>query len=141
LSLPSPGRRKLTQNQRKISFSIGFELTSVGQSLRDSCSGRFVISFFSCLSMRTNGWARAIGSPVHVARACARSRKRSSHFESYVRSLSLYFCKRLFSGVEPMTSWSQGNNFTGTIIVSKIKHKLTIQFLPLKYWSVVLGKY
>jgi hypothetical protein len=40
-----------------------------------------------------------------------------------------------------MTSWSQGNNFTGTLIVSKIKHKLTIQFLPLKYWSVVLGKY
>jgi hypothetical protein len=52
------------------------------------------------------------GSPVHVAPACAGSRKRSDHFESYVRSLSEHFCKRLFSGLEPMTSWSQGNRFT-----------------------------
>jgi hypothetical protein len=27
-------------------------------------------------------------------------------------ALSLHFCKRLFSGLERMTSWSQGNSFT-----------------------------
>jgi hypothetical protein len=49
------------------------------------------------------------GSPVHIAPACAGF----GHFGSYVRSLSLHFCKSLFSGFEPMTSsWSQGNNFT-----------------------------
>jgi hypothetical protein len=52
------------------------------------------------------------GSPVHVAPACAGSGEGSDHFVSYVRSLSLHFCKRLFLGLEPMTSWSQGNSFT-----------------------------
>jgi hypothetical protein len=36
--------------------------------------------------------------------AC-RSREGSDHFRSYVYSLSLYFCKRLFLGHEPMTSF------------------------------------
>jgi hypothetical protein len=49
---------------------------------------------------------------VHVAPACAGSGKESDHFGSYVLSLSLHFCKRQFPGVEPMTSWSQGNSFT-----------------------------
>jgi hypothetical protein len=35
----------------------------------------------------------------------------SNHFGSYVRSISLHFCKRLVPGLEPMTSWSQGNSF------------------------------
>jgi hypothetical protein len=48
------------------------------------------------------------GSPVHVAPACAGS----DHFGSYVCNLSLHFCQRLFPGIEPMTSWSQGNSFT-----------------------------
>jgi hypothetical protein len=52
------------------------------------------------------------GSPVYVAPACAGSEERSDHFGSYVRSISLRFCKRLFPGLEPMTSWSQGNSFT-----------------------------
>jgi hypothetical protein len=52
------------------------------------------------------------GSLVHVAPACAGSREGSDHFGSYVRSLSLHFCKWLFLGLEPMTAWSQGNNFT-----------------------------
>jgi hypothetical protein len=52
------------------------------------------------------------GSPVHVAPAYAGSGEGSDHFGSYVCSLSLHFYKRLFSGLEPMTSWSQGNNFT-----------------------------
>jgi hypothetical protein len=45
---------------------------------------------------------------VHIAPACAGS----DHFGSYVHSLSLHFYKRLFPGLEPMTTWSQGNNFT-----------------------------
>jgi hypothetical protein len=47
------------------------------------------------------------GSPVHVASACAGS----NHFGFYVRRLSLYFCNRLFLGLEPMTSRSQVQNY------------------------------
>jgi hypothetical protein len=49
---------------------------------------------------------------VHVAPACARSVKGSDHFGSYMHNISLHLCKRLFLGLEPITSWSQGNNFT-----------------------------
>jgi hypothetical protein len=49
---------------------------------------------------------------VDVAPACAGSKEGSNHFVSYVCSISLHFCKRLFLGLEPMTSWSQGNSFT-----------------------------
>jgi hypothetical protein len=49
---------------------------------------------------------------VLVAPACAGSREGSDHFGSYVHSLSLHFYKRLFPGLEPMTSWSQGNSLT-----------------------------
>jgi hypothetical protein len=49
---------------------------------------------------------------VHVAPACAGSREGPDQFGSYVRSFFLHFCKRLFLRLEPMTSWSQGNNFT-----------------------------
>src|SRR3954464_9298043 len=52
------------------------------------------------------------GRPVHVAPACAGSGEGSDHFGSIVRSLSLHFCKRLFAGLEPVTSWSQGSSFT-----------------------------
>jgi hypothetical protein len=52
------------------------------------------------------------GSSVHIAPTCARSEEGSDHFRSYVCSLSLHFCKRLFLGLEPMMSWSQGNSFT-----------------------------
>jgi hypothetical protein len=47
---------------------------------------------------------------VHVAPTCAGSGEESDHFGSFVRSLSLHFCKRLFPGLEPVTSWSQGNS-------------------------------
>jgi hypothetical protein len=36
--------------------------------------------------------------PLHMVQG------RSDHFGSYVSSLSLHFCKRLFSKLEPMTS-------------------------------------
>jgi hypothetical protein len=52
------------------------------------------------------------GSPIHIAPACTGSREGSDHFRSYVHSLFLHFCKKLFPGFEPMTLWSQGNNFT-----------------------------
>jgi hypothetical protein len=52
------------------------------------------------------------GEPVHIVPACVGSREGSDHFGSYVDNLSSHFCKRLFSGLELMTSWSQGNNFT-----------------------------
>jgi hypothetical protein len=44
------------------------------------------------------------GSPVHVAPACIPSKEGSDHFMSYVHNLSLHFYKRLFLGLEPMTS-------------------------------------
>jgi hypothetical protein len=46
------------------------------------------------------------GSLVHIAPACVGSGERSDHFESYVHSRSLYFCKMLLPGLEHMTSWS-----------------------------------
>jgi hypothetical protein len=46
------------------------------------------------------------GSPVHVAPACAGSGEGSNHFGFYVHSISLHL------GLEPMTSWSEGSNFT-----------------------------
>jgi hypothetical protein len=52
------------------------------------------------------------GSPVHITPVCAGSEEGSDHFGSYVHSFSLYFYKRLFPGLEFMTSWSQGNSFT-----------------------------
>ena len=52
------------------------------------------------------------GSPVHVAPACAGSGEGSDHFGSFVRIISLHFCKRLFPGLEPVTSWSQGGSST-----------------------------
>jgi hypothetical protein len=52
------------------------------------------------------------GSPVHVVPTCVGSGEGSDRFGSYVRSLSLHLCNRLFLGLEPMISWSQGNNFT-----------------------------
>jgi hypothetical protein len=52
------------------------------------------------------------GSPVHVVPTCVGSGEGSDRFGSYVRNLSLHLCNRLFLGLEPMISWSQGNNFT-----------------------------
>jgi hypothetical protein len=51
---------------------------------------------------------------MHIALACVGSGEGSDHFGPYVHILSLYFCKKLFQRLEPMTSWSQGNNFTAT---------------------------
>jgi hypothetical protein len=49
------------------------------------------------------------GSLVHIAPACTGSRERSDNFESYVRNISLHFCKRLFPGLNP---WPHGHKAT-----------------------------
>jgi hypothetical protein len=54
------------------------------------------------------------GSPM-LASSCAGSGEEFYHFKSYVFSLSLHFYMRLFSVLEPMTSWSQGNSFTAAL--------------------------
>jgi hypothetical protein len=48
---------------------------------------------------------------MHVALAYIRYGE-GDHFGSYVRSISLYFCKRLFPELKLMTLWSQDNSFT-----------------------------
>jgi hypothetical protein len=61
------------------------------------------------------------GSPVHIAPTCAGSEEGTDHFGSYVYSLFLQFCKRLFPGLEPMISWSPNNNFTKLNITNQIQ--------------------
>jgi hypothetical protein len=67
------------------------------------------------------------GSPVHVTPACAQSGEGSNHFGSYVRNLSLHFCKKLFLGLEPTTSWSQGNSSTAAPELPFCGHDIVIQ--------------
>jgi hypothetical protein len=38
------------------------------------------------------------------------------HLGSYVRRLSLHFCKRMFPGLEPMTPWSQSQDNSFTVV-------------------------
>jgi hypothetical protein len=52
-----------------------------------------VVQYSALLDISTKG------NPVHIALTCAGS----NHFGYYVRTLSLYFYKRLFSVLEPMT--------------------------------------
>ena len=73
------------------------------------------------------------GNLVHVAPACAGSREGSDHFGSIVRSLSLHFCKRLFPGLEPMTSWSQGSSFTTAPRLPFHQITCSIRVNPLTY--------
>jgi hypothetical protein len=76
-------------------------------------------------------------SPVHVAPTCAGSGEESDHFGSYVRSLSLHFCKRLFLGFELMISWSQGNSFTAA---PGLPFKQFAQLKPTK-WKELAFQY
>jgi hypothetical protein len=46
--------------------------------------------------MATSSMHMLMGSPVHVAPACARSGEWSDHFGSYVHNISLHFCKSCF---------------------------------------------
>ncbi|KAM3213463.1 hypothetical protein ACQJBY_066065 [Aegilops geniculata] len=71
-----------------------------------------VLGVHTMLEDWTGGKKKKRAAPVHVAPACAGSGEGSDHFGSIVRSLSLHFCKRLFPGLEPVTSWSQGSSFT-----------------------------
>ena len=73
------------------------------------------------------------GSPVHVAPTCAGSGEESDHLGLFVRSLSLHFCRRLVLGLEPVTSWSQGNSFTAAL-------GLPLQVCVIKICSKTLDK-
>jgi hypothetical protein len=82
-------------------------------------------------TLRATWWSPIYskGNLVHVAPAYAGSEKGSDHFRSYVSSLSLRFHKRLLPGLEPMTSWSQGNCFTAAPclpFISQYTQTLTI---------------
>ena len=60
----------------------------------------------------TDGDKKKGGSPSARSSRLRRVRGRVRPLGSFVRSLSLHFCKRLFPGLEPVTSWSQGSSFT-----------------------------
>jgi hypothetical protein len=64
-------------------------------------------NFTKCREHLVHAYPSKKGSSVHIAPACAGSEEGSDHFRSYVRSLSLYFCKRLLPGLDHMISWSQ----------------------------------
>ncbi|XP_044323769.1 uncharacterized protein [Triticum aestivum] len=76
----------------------------------NQCLEEFYI--ISLVHLQHVKWIILFRAPVHAAPACAGSGEGSDHFGSIVRSLSLHFCKRLFPGLEPVTSWSQGSSFT-----------------------------
>jgi hypothetical protein len=81
------------------------------------------------------------GSPVHVATVCARSGEGSDQFRSYVHSISLHFCKKLFQGLEPMTSWSQGNSFTTVLgLPFKQDHTLQKKNAPAHQYQITRNK-
>jgi hypothetical protein len=64
---------------------------------------------------------------MRIAPASTGSKKGSDHFGSYVRSLFLHFCKRLFPRLEPMTLWPQGDTFT-TVPGFPFRHKFEIWY-------------
>jgi hypothetical protein len=71
------------------------------------------------------------GNPVHIAPASTELGKGSDHLVSYVCRIFLYFYKRLFPVLEPMTSCSQGNNFTTTRLPLKDNHKSIIRKIDI----------
>jgi hypothetical protein len=58
------------------------------------------------------------GSPVHVAPACAGSGKGPT---TLGLMYTTFFYKGLFPGLDPMTSWSQGNSFTAVPVLPFIQ--------------------
>jgi hypothetical protein len=61
----------------------------------------FLLQFCHIQGVEVGTFCSVKGSPVHVAPACAGFGEGFDHFGSYVCSLSLHFCKRLFPGLEP----------------------------------------
>jgi hypothetical protein len=68
------------------------------------------------------------GQPVHIDPPYEGPGEGPDHFGSYIRNISLHFCKRLFSELEPMTLWSQANNFTFAL------------GLPFNIWNILRCK-
>jgi hypothetical protein len=75
---------------------------------------------------------------VHVAPTCAGSRERFDHFGSYTHSISLHFCKRLFPGLEPMISRSQGNSFTTAAGLPFSKHFWKFKKKTILYHTICI---
>jgi hypothetical protein len=74
--------------------------------------------------------SKILGSLVHVALAYVGYGDESDHFESYVHNFFLHFYMRLFLGLELMTLYSQGNNFTAILelpFVDRIINKKKIK--------------
>ena len=71
------------------------------------------------------------GQPGACSSRLRRVGEGSDHFGSIVRSLSLHFCKRLFPGLEPVTSWSQGSSFTTAPRLTKTKVKLFLFYFAM----------
>jgi hypothetical protein len=67
---------------------------------------------------------------MHIASACVGSKKVSDHFRSYVHSPSIHFWKRLFSGLEPMTTWSRVPTNMKFINYGKLNRSTLRSFFP-----------
>jgi hypothetical protein len=81
---------------RTGNYSIRAEsdsLTSLRILMKKKKDHKNVVQYSALLDTSTKG------NLVHIALTCAGS----NHFRYYVRTLSLYFYKRLFSVLEPMT--------------------------------------
>jgi hypothetical protein len=71
---------------------------------------------------------------VHVAPACAGPGKALTILGLMYTNLSLQFCKRLFPGLELMTSWSQGNSFTAAKLSYFSKYVGTVAWVCIVLW-------
>ena len=121
--------RHLTCNSLKRQYC------QMGQEL---CLGSDIMEH-SCWS--EPNFCIALGSPVHEAPACAGFGEGSDHFGSFVRSLSLHFCKRLFPGLEPVTihPWPHGHKATALPLLHSIALKFILPWLP--YYQYMFPPY
>jgi hypothetical protein len=72
------------------------------------------------------------GSQVHIAPAYTGPEKGYDHFGSYVRNISLHFCKWLFPRFEPFTSWSQA---TVLPLYHCLGWRTNAGIMTKKFWS------
>jgi hypothetical protein len=92
-------------------YEKGTTLFGYGYDFRQS-NRYYPIYRFLCLLFTVVFVASIKGQPGARSSHLRRVWGRVLPLWSYVRSFSLHFCKRLFLGLEPMTSWSQGRSFT-----------------------------
>jgi hypothetical protein len=117
-------------------FSPELALVTIGggKELEEKLVVRPCSSFVGELSIGPKYFHGTVkGSLVHVAPACAGSGEGSNHFGSYVRSLFLHFCKRLFPGLEPMTSCHKATVIIKYFIVKSNSNSIGKTFIFSKY--------